>query len=84
MEELRKVLSFDDNNEVALHKTSEIQEELKKQNQRIDTLRQIVNHPKENTEDFEKSIVACHELLSIDANNQKQWTECLAQLKMIG
>ena len=39
LEELRKVLSFDDHNEVALHKTSEIQEELKKQNRRIDTLR---------------------------------------------
>lgn len=81
LEELRKVPSFDDHNEVALHKTSEIQEELKKQNRRIDTLRQIVNHPKKNTEDFEKSIVACNELLSIDVSNRKKWTECLAQLK---
>jgi len=81
LEELRKVLSFDEHNEVALHKTSEIQVELKKQNQRIESLKQIVNHQKENNEDFEESIVACNELLSIDVNNQKQWTECLAQLK---
>ena len=81
LEELRKVLSFDEHNENALHKMDEIQVEFKKQNEKIDALKILVNCPKGKDEDFEKSIVACNELLGIDIDHQKQWTECLAQLK---
>ena len=80
IEELRKVQSFDTNNEEVKKRITKIENEKKSHEREIGSL---IEQYKDSfrVNNYDKAIDICNKLIDIDSSNQRKWTERIESIK---
>lgn len=80
LEELKKVLSLDSDNQTAITRIAEIQGIMSEHEQKVQTLITRYNEAK-SANDFNAAIEACEKLVDLDSSNQRKWSIEAERLK---
>lgn len=80
IEELRKVQSFDANNEEVRKRITKIEKERTSHEREIESLIEEYKDASRN-KDYDKAIDICNKLIDKDSSNQRKWTERIESIK---
>lgn len=80
IEELRKVQSFDANNEEVRKRIAKIERERTSHEREIESLINLYQDAFRN-KDYDKAIDICNKLIDKDSSNQRKWTERIESIK---
>lgn len=80
LEELRKVQSFDSDNEEVQKRISKIEQERKDRETEITSWNNKLNEAYQR-KDYDEAISICNRLIDLDVTNQRKWTERIERIK---